>query len=346
MPEVEKKDSNKNMMALAALMFFSPFIHYVSTKRSLSSEENEKKFIRWYIKLGYLNLLFLLLAIAAGIGDYLLHSAFLQVMYTICIGIVLLILLVWTICILSNVSLTIGKTWTLTYYDIGERKSVIVKFLPLYNVYLRYALHEFWTPNRWLKESLLWRTFFVLLALTGHPIILSVIIVLLILRVATLTMGIDVLHLQTKMSINNLFTKNPEEIRWYVTGFVLFLLKGLWRMVRTSATPLSLHDCIEGEKIAYSRLYNITQSRTVRMEYLFALGLGFLYRYLIQPDMTQWTWYVPLALIAGRYLIMLFAWKHLPSIPVARELRLLVTFLIIQPFRFLFMRSRHAQVQS
>ncbi|MEI8091049.1 MAG: hypothetical protein WCG98_02090 [bacterium] len=46
MPEVEKKDSNKNMMALAALMFFSPFIHYVSTKRSLSSEENEKKFIR------------------------------------------------------------------------------------------------------------------------------------------------------------------------------------------------------------------------------------------------------------------------------------------------------------
>ncbi|MEI8091048.1 MAG: hypothetical protein WCG98_02085 [bacterium] len=41
-----------------------------------------------------MNLLFLLLAIAAGIGDYLLHSAFLQVMYTICIGIVLLILLV------------------------------------------------------------------------------------------------------------------------------------------------------------------------------------------------------------------------------------------------------------
>lgn len=74
---------------------------------------------------------------------------------------------------------------------------------------------------------MLWRTFFVLLALTGHPLTLSVIIVLRILRIATLMAGLDVLHIQAKSGISNLFIKNPEEIRGYVTGTLVFLVKGL-----------------------------------------------------------------------------------------------------------------------
>lgn len=39
--------------------------------------------------------------------------------------------------------------------------------------------------------------------------------------------GLDVLHIQAKSGISNLFIKNPEEIRGYVTGTLVFLVKGL-----------------------------------------------------------------------------------------------------------------------
>jgi hypothetical protein len=158
-------------------------------------------------------LILLAITIASGVANYFLSNAILSVAYAMSLGLVLIVLLVGTICVLSDVSLLVKNNLTVTFYTVGDKKSLLLTFLPLYNVYVRYTLHNFGEPNRWVKESLLWRTFFVLLALTNHPLILSVVIILLILRVATLMAGLDILHIQAKSSISNLFTKNPEEIR-------------------------------------------------------------------------------------------------------------------------------------
>ena len=95
------------------------------------------------MKLGYINRVFLLVTIASGIGNYFITSNILPIVYAIAIGIVLIILLVGSLCILSNVSLTIQKDFTLKFYEVGDKQSLLLKFLPLYNVYLRYKLHSF-----------------------------------------------------------------------------------------------------------------------------------------------------------------------------------------------------------
>lgn len=131
------------MMSLAALMFFSPFVHYILRKESTPLNAQEKDFVRGYIKLGYINLILLVITIASGVANYFIDNAILQVAYAICIGLVLIVLLVGTICILSDVSLMIQKNFSITFYEVGDKKALLLKFLPLYNVYIRYKLHNF-----------------------------------------------------------------------------------------------------------------------------------------------------------------------------------------------------------
>ncbi len=331
MEEKTSRDSNTTMMALAALMFFSPFMHYLLNKWSLTLSDQEKSFVRGYVKLWYINRVFLAITIASGIGNYFVTSAFLGVLYAICIGIVLIILIVGSLCVLSDVSLNITKDFSLTFYEVWDKKSLLLKFLPMYNVYARYKLHNFGTPNRWLKESLLWRTFFVLLALTGHPLILSVIVALRLLRITTLMAGVDVLHIQAKSDISNLFFKNPEEIRWYFTGAIIFLWKSIGKIFRAPAMPVTIANCIQSEKDAYSRLYNVKHNRNIWAQYIIGWGLLFLYRYLVQPDLTQWNYYLPLLVIMWRYVIMLVVRWYLPPLPLAREIRIILS----TPFNFL-----------
>jgi len=162
----------------------------------------------------------------------------------------------------------IKKDFTITFYEVGDKQALLLKFLPLYNVYLRYQLHTFDAPNRRVKESLLWRTFFMLFAITNHPLVLSIIIVLWILRIATLMSGIDVLHIQAKSDISNLFFKNPEEIRGYLTGCIVFIAKSIAKIVHTPKGIFTLHTCIQAEKDEYSHLYNIKKNREIWIEYI------------------------------------------------------------------------------
>jgi hypothetical protein len=151
--------------------------------------------------------------------------------------------------------------------------------------------------------------------------------------------GLDILHIQAKSSISNLFTKNPEEIRWYVTGLFVFLAKGLGNIFRKSVAPLSLQTCVDEEKEHYSRLYNLHNSRQIWIEYLIAAWIVWSYRYLVRPDISTRYVYLPLVLIMGRYFIMVVLRQHVPHVPLAREVWLLIS----SPFRALFHRSSNVK---
>jgi hypothetical protein len=51
MVDVEKTDSNKMPLALAALMFFSPFIQYFLNRKSIPLSDEDREFISGYVKL-------------------------------------------------------------------------------------------------------------------------------------------------------------------------------------------------------------------------------------------------------------------------------------------------------
>jgi hypothetical protein len=57
--EVKKTDSNtKTQLSLAAALFFSPLVQYMLKKNNRDINENEKSFIKGYIRFGYFTLLF------------------------------------------------------------------------------------------------------------------------------------------------------------------------------------------------------------------------------------------------------------------------------------------------
>lgn len=336
---MESRDSNTTMMALAALMFFAPLVQYMLKRWTLNLSTEDQMFVWWYIRLWHINWIFLLITIISWIANFFVSSSILSVLYAICIGIVLILLIVWSLCVLSHVSLSIQKDFTLQFYEVGDKRWLLLKFFPFYNIYARYQVHNFGNPNRRLKESLIWRTFFVLFAVTGHPLVLSVIIVLRLLRIVTLMAGIDVLHIKVKSDINTLFFKNPEEIWWYVTGSLVFIIKSIAAHIAKPKNIFTLHTCIQAEKDAYSRLYNMHRHREIWIEYAIWWGILFLYRYFVGPDLTQRSSYLPLSIILWRYLIMLITRWYLPSLPLAREIWLLINY----PVRLLVHKHGDAQ---
>jgi len=100
-----------------------------------------------------------------------------------------------------------------TYTVEGNKKEIIFKYLPIYNIYLWYKAHNFDKPNRRIEESILLRTLFVLVCMSGSVMISSIVLIFIILRIAALMSDIDFINNQIKQHLNKLFLKNPEEIR-------------------------------------------------------------------------------------------------------------------------------------
>ena len=330
-------EDNKTPLALAALMFFSPFVQYGLSHQTPSSSPDDHQFISWYITLGYLTLVLLIISVWLGVRNYLTPYVVLEVGYSISMGILLFLLLVGTICILADVPLHLHQQDAPTFFTIQQKRSVLLYFLPLYNVYLRYHLHTFDQPNRWVKESLLRWTFFVVLCVSYHPILLGVLLMIIILRIATLMVGIDVLPLHVKQQINLIFTKNPEELRWYITGICRYGLQAIGHIFHPASIQTSLQSYVDEEKEKYSRLYPLSQYPSLWAEYILGcLLIGWLI-WWINPDKTLFTYYLPLVLLGGRYLIMVIFRQHLPRLPLAREIILFFRW----PFSFLFSRHTH-----
>ncbi|MEI7558861.1 MAG: hypothetical protein WCJ45_09105 [bacterium] len=93
----------------------------------------------------------------------------------------------------------------------GNRKDILLKYLPAYDIYLRYASHSFEKPNRWIKESIILWTLFGIVCLSGNIFLSSTLLILIIVRIASLMSDIDFLSIPIKQQLNKIFVKNPEE---------------------------------------------------------------------------------------------------------------------------------------
>lgn len=323
--EVKKTDSNtKTQLSLAAALFFSPLVQNMLKRNTRDITDQEREFIRWYIKLGYITLGFGIITVAAGILHYIFALNILNTIYTISIFILLSLLIISVVSILSDISLLRWQNSPLHTYTVeGNKKDIILKYLPLYNIYLWYQAHSFDKPNRWIKESIILRGIFVLICSMGSVRWATITLIVIIVRVASLMSDIDMLQTQTKQQLNKIFSKNPEEVRGYVTGFVSYLGKSIKHLFKPTET-YTLEQEIAQEKEAYGAIIDITTMTSISIEYiLWILILGGII-YLIHPDFTVRTYYVWFWLLLIRYILMAIQLKHLPHFPIARELLLLV----------------------
>jgi hypothetical protein len=61
----QENNQTKTQLSLAALMFFSPLVQNVIKKTSMELTENDKTFIKGYIRFGYIALIILAITLTA-----------------------------------------------------------------------------------------------------------------------------------------------------------------------------------------------------------------------------------------------------------------------------------------
>ncbi len=323
--EVKPADTNtKTQLSLAAALFFSPLVQNMLKNDTRDISDKDRDFVRGYIKFGYITILFGIITIVSGVLNYLLVLDILNVIYTVSIFILVFLLIISVVSILSDISLIKSGDQTLHIYTIeGNKKDIILKYLPIYNIYLWYQIHTFDKPNRRIKESILLRTLFLLICLSGSIWASSCILIVIIIRVAALMSDIDFLTPQTKQYINQLFFKNPEEIRWYVSWLGVYLAKaGVNIFKKTQAAHLS--EEIAQEKEVYSRIIDTQDNKDILYEYILWIILTGGLLYFVKLDFTIRTYYAVFLLGIARYLVMILQLKHLPHLPIAREILLLI----------------------
>ncbi len=326
-------DSNtKTQLSLAAALFFSPLVQHMLTTNKRDINETERDFIRWYIKIGYVTLALAILAIASWVMNYLYPLSILSITYTISIFILIFLLLISIVSILSDISLV--KWWSLAFHTSsveGNRKDILLKYLPAYDIYLRYASHSFEKPNRWIKESIILWTLFGIVCLSGNIFLSSTLLILIIVRIASLMSDIDFLSIPIKQQLNKIFVKNPEEFFWYITWFISYIGKSITHTF-ISMQPYTLASEIHREIEVYSRIIDLQGTTSIIIEYIIWILLAIWMTMVISPDFTVRTYYAALWLLIARYAVMGLQLKHLPHLPVAREL-LLLFMTIISFFR-------------
>lgn len=318
-------DTNtKTQLSLAAALFFSPLVSGMLKRNTRDITDKDRDFIRWYIKFGYISILFGIITIAAGVMNYLFALKILSVTYTVSIFILIFLLVISIVSILSDISLLRwGDHGVETYTIEWNKKDIIFKYLPIYNIYLRYKSHSFEKPNRRIKESVILRTLFMLVSMSGSVTASVIVLIVIILRIAALMSDIDFLNAQTKQQLNKLFFKNPEEIRAYVTGFIVYIAKS-FAHVFAKIQPYTLESEIAKEKEAYDHIIDIPGNASIITEYILWILLTVWLVYIATPDFTVRTYYAWLGLLVLRYLVMAVQLKHLPHLPIAREILLLV----------------------
>lgn len=304
---IDMNKNNKIELALASLMFFAPLVKKVLKSRN-DVDDEDKIFVLWFIKLWYVNIALLISAIIIEIIAYMASISILDTCGTVIIVILAIFLLIESLLVITEKSII---KWNISESNIASDKTmvsqIILGYIPLYNVYLWYKMHNFDGENLYLKESLVvWWLFSILLLMTSNKYILIGYVIIIL-----MTMMLNIFQVQLWQSIENLikniFVKNPEEIRWSIVGVLI-----------APFVSGSVAETISSQKWKYSLIFKLDHKQILLELILMIILWGFgIYMWIKAMNYTLIVWII---LILARYLIMLIKWKHMPHIPVIREI--------------------------
>lgn len=299
--ETKKTNSinKKNEFAFCAIMFFAPLIkNNIKSNESLTNED--KMFINWFIKLWYFNIFLLILSIVFWVLQIKTSSIIIQRINIWFLILLTLSLCVWTVLAALNKSIIKDKENQITN-EINL--NILLYFIPVYNIYIRYENHQFEWENSLIKSSILLWTIFTLSAVFIPNIYINIFILCLILFKIIYT--INWINLGTKRNkyINNSFQKNPEEIRGYLTGTIISIFNKNW-----------IKNNIAEQKNMFEFLFKIDNKQII-CEYiiLWLICILWIYLWIINNTYFLIIWDI---IIILRYGIMALKREHLPHLPI------------------------------
>lgn len=323
--KIQQDNQTKIQLALAALMFFAPLVQHTLNKWTLELNNKEKTFIQWYIKFGYIALILLAIIILTGSVAYRLESSAIDRIYSWSIILLTIMLIIGTVGIVTDTNILSDDKWLIDIYHQHisiDKKEIFLNYLPVYNIFLRYKEHEFTKPNLIVKESIIAWLVFILVGIFTTPFLTSIVLIVIIIRVTSLLANTDIVHPEVKKFINTLFTKNPEEIRWYIRWSATALIVSLEKGRGTPWGRDLLNTEIQSAKETFSLLYNVElhNSILIKTQYLIAIIIGILLYTEWRINYASWNTLLPLLFIIWRYGIMFIKWNHLPPLPITKEI--------------------------
>ena len=207
---MESRNNNAKLTitAIAGILFFSHFI-----KRSphyLNETIENKVFLDHYLKIGEINLIFLIVDLFFLGMNFFVENIILEY------GINLLSI---TILLLSFFAVLFAIGWYQIDFSQNEKliPSQILKFfIPFYNVKLWIWETNYEKPSRRLKESILRWTISSFLWIFFWKTLWCIFLTIFWIRLFLLCLKIDIIPLQLKRDINKIFLKFPHEISAYL----------------------------------------------------------------------------------------------------------------------------------
>lgn len=222
--EIQKNNisSQAVISAIAGMMFFGPFVKKnIEMDPRLSDED--KEFIMWYVQVWYLNLMFLIITLAATLVNLFWVNPIISWVVTIwCIVIFTITLFSLFACINR---LGMWNKWETIMQKIPHKWQIIKSYIPLLNFSQWFSLQDYSKPYRWLKESVLLRTCFIFWTLLLWSIFWIWMLIIIAVRVILLMLNIDIVPMNMKKAINASFSCNPWEIMWYAIAPTIAKLK-------------------------------------------------------------------------------------------------------------------------
>lgn len=298
----------KTEFAFCAMMFFAPLVKKNVRESKVLSQE-EKKFVSWFIKLWYVNIMLLIIAIALWVVWYITNNSLIQKISIWFLILLSISLIVWTILAALNKSI-----WSNADFENLEWKADFDKifyFIPIYNIYIWYKKHQFEWENSTIKCSILLLILFTLSAIFIRNPFVNVSILIFVLFVVVCSINWVTFWSRWVNILNKSFLKNPEEIWWYISWPIFFLFNKLFK-----ADERWIKENIDEQKKQFEFLFKIDNKQII-FEYVFmcllcVLGIFVWIKYLEYSLLTG------IALIVLRYAVMAIKWKHLPHLPVFR----------------------------
>ena len=214
--------SEAKLSAIAGVMFFAPFVkNRIKTDSSFSEEE--RNFISWYLQIWFINLVFLAIVLIAAWLNLLWINWILSRIIIIW-SFAVFIISVFSIFACANELPMWGENEPIMQ-EIQHKWQILKVYTPIINFILRFRQENYNMPYRWMKESILLRTFFIFWTLLLWNSFGMWVLIIIAVRVILLLLNVDIVPLSMKKTINSLFLCNPWEIFAYIFAPIVSKIK-------------------------------------------------------------------------------------------------------------------------
>ncbi len=303
--ETEKNiiSSDAKLSAIAGVMFFAPFVKNMIKQDFFS--DYEKDFVRWYVKIWYINLIFLIIVLlSVGINLFWVNQTLPW------------IATIWSIIIYTISVLTIFACakevcmwmWNESVIqDIQHKWQLIKSYTPIVNFILWFRQENYNMPYRWLKESVLMRTFFIFWTLLLWNVFWIWILIFIAIRVWLLLLNVDIIPLGVKKAINLIFSCNPWEMFSYIFAPIVSKFK-----------KLDYETVLQAKKQSYMQWQRFWIS--IILQYILFIGALFLLHRWIDFSINHLILFIAMLLRIIRFILFCTYKKTLLKIPILSEI--------------------------